>query len=271
MWIGLMCGVGRKDEHDVCWRWEGYSGVPGYANWKREQHLHNGEDCRKGERCAAMGDQDGQLHDCPCTEACGVSSTLPFVCRITNHTASSATSVKTDKCKACLAQGKDYCITDMRCTTRASRTCNSKEDHITGDPSFGGEGHSTDCSHAAHKETCVDGPVAAFTCSDSAFEGCCPGTEMGDRCGDCCIHMAVLMTVPILLISCTLGCIVCCLCLCRKKKQCCWAIPKVAAPYGQPVTYTPHQAIVIGQPITGDPVVTQAAMKGSNETSGGSP
>merc|ERR1712083_533886 len=61
------------------------------------------------------------------------------------------------------------------------------------------------------EEGCVESPAAAFTCSDSPFESCCPGTEMGDRCGDCCVNYLLFGGVLFgIIVVCVIGGICCC-------------------------------------------------------------
>merc|ERR1712039_1010671 len=108
-------------------------------------------------------------------------------------------------CQRCLRNGKDYCIADDVCIQRATKGCNGPDDQVTGDFSFSKEdgGISMDCLQAllatSNQPQCVEIPAAAFTCSDSGFETCCPGTEIGDRCGDCCAQYLWIVT-PLLLI-----------------------------------------------------------------------
>jgi len=205
---------------------------------------------------------------------------MPFVCRIENkEDASVSTGVtvspRVSKCRQCLAQGKDYCIEEDDCGKRAEESCGGPHDHITGDVAFANERDlSMDCSQLLlDDENCVKGPEAAFTCTDSTFEICCPGTAMGDRCGDCCPNYYLFGGL-------SLGVSAVCLCAflwcCRWYKCCCWALPpsvqqasnvasipqpQLQVVIGQPVM---GQA-VIGQPVRADPVVVKAPMKSSDE------
>merc|ERR1711976_592503 len=72
--------------------------------------------------------------------------------------------INNPKCQACLADGKDFCISDSKCIPRATFQCRGPHDHITGDEWFALHGnpnaiqHSTVCPkpHRGSKGEHVD-------------------------------------------------------------------------------------------------------------------
>jgi hypothetical protein len=51
-------------------------------------------------------------------------------------------------CNACIAEGKDYCLAENRCTERATFTCRGPHDHITGDKEFALHGNPEGIQHS---------------------------------------------------------------------------------------------------------------------------
>jgi len=56
------------------------------------------------------------------------------------------------QCEACLASGKDFCISSARCIERATFGCDGAEDHITGDPEFARPGPHHHEHHHDHDD-----------------------------------------------------------------------------------------------------------------------
>lgn len=97
MQIGLRC----HPSEEACWYWDGERRATYYTNWEHGQLEHDGQDCRRMERCAGMGmhgnPESGTWHDCPCDVLCSGSSTEPFACMIDSTDRVSLTTARPDR------------------------------------------------------------------------------------------------------------------------------------------------------------------------------